>query len=200
MRLCPAADGGQLGRWHRGAGGIRRRGDHQALGAIAPVALHGGQVQLEARSGASGHQVHLGPEAAQELPIAGVGRVAHQHLVTWVDQRGGEQQQGGRGPSRHHHTLGADKHAMRLLVEAGDGLAQGGQAQGAGVGQGRVAAHDALQFGAHGRWRAKVGLAQVEPDHAVAGRFERGGALAELHGQEGCDGLGALGDLHGRAV
>ena len=88
---------------------------------------------------------------------------------------------------------------MRLLVEAGDGLAQGGQAEGAGVGQGRVGG-DALQLGAHGRRCAEVGLTDVEADHPVAGGFERGGAFAELHGQEGGDGLGALRNLHGGAV
>ena len=34
----------------------------------------------------------------------------------------------------------------------------------------------------------------------VAGGLERGSVLAELHGQERGDGLGALRDLHGRAV
>ena len=88
---------------------------------------------------------------------------------------------------------------MGPLIEPRDGFAQGGQAQRAGVGQRRLSRH-ALQLGAHGGWRAEVGLAQVQSDDPVALGLERGGALAELHGQEGGDGLGALGDLHGRAV
>ena len=84
---------------------------------------------------------------------------------------------------------------MGLFVEPGDGLAQRRQAQRPGVRQRHLAGH-ALQLGAHGRRCPEVRLAQVQADDAVAGRFELGGPLAELHGQEGGDGLGALRDLH----
>lgn len=183
------AEGLQLVGGDGGARGVGRRGHHHAARTVRPVRPYRRHVQLEPARGGGGDEGDLGAEALDDLPVAGVGGVADEHLVTGVDERGGGQHERCRGAGGDDDPARIDLDAVLLAVEPRDGLPQGRQSEGRRV-RHRPPVHDLPHRRHDGRGSAEVRFPEAEFDDVVALGGQRGGLLGELHGVEGGDGPG----------
>ncbi len=179
-------DARQLVRQDRCAGGVGRRCQQHATGLFAPVGLHLLGRELEALGRAARDHLRAAVESGDEMPVAGVAGVGHQHFRADLHQHGAGQQQRGRGTGGHHHAARRDVDPVHGLVIAGDGLAQRCDAQRAGV-LGHAAAHGGLGGPHHGLGGGEVGLADPHVDDVAPGALEFGGLLGQLHHVEGVD-------------
>ena len=190
---------------HRGAGRIRRRGDDHAARALAPALLDVLRRQLVALGRAGRHQRRLAAERRDEMAVAGIAGIGHQHFVAFADQRGACQQQAGRGAGGDDDAARVDLDTVRAGVVRRDRLAQRRQAERVGVlggaGADRVDRRLLHQFGG-----GEVRLADAHADHVDAGARQRAGRLDHLHHVERLDRMHALRHLlrarrlHGKMV
>src|SRR5215470_15261685 len=133
---------------------------------------------------------------ADEVRVYGVTGIREEHFVARVEERGEEQEHGGRGAGRDENLIGRDGDAVASAVVIGDGLAEGQDAQAVGIARAAVLESPLGRLPHHGR-RVEVRLAKLEVDDVFALPLELLRALEDLHGQKGLDHLGAAGG-HGR--
>ncbi|MNF75148.1 hypothetical protein D3C84_572040 [compost metagenome] len=156
------------------AGGVARRADEQDLTALPDVGRYGVEVRIEAVLGQA-RQVVRGGTGEQggafvDL-VEGVG-ADHQGVGATVDHRLGKGEQRLAGAVDRQHMLGrvepAGGHAEAALAPAGNGLAQGRQADGGRV-DGELVEVVGQRLGDEVR-RAVLGLADGQGDRLLVSR------------------------------
>jgi hypothetical protein len=163
-----------------GAGRVRRRRQQHAARALAPVCRHLLRRELEALLRAARDHRRAAFEGGDEMAVAGIRGVGHQHFVVALDQHRSGQQQRGRGAGGDDDALRRDVEVVHLPVMARDRRAQFGQAGGGRVLQAAVGHRPAGGHDHRGRG-AEVRLTDAHADDRTALARQLGGQLADLH-------------------
>ncbi|MNQ76720.1 hypothetical protein D3C85_915670 [compost metagenome] len=124
------------------------------------------------------------------MPVARVARIGQQPVLARIHQQGAGQQQRARASRGDHDALRVDVQAVTLLIEAGNGLAQLGNAPRRGVTgfprrQCRLAGLDD-RLG-----RGEVRFADFQVNDVMAGRLQLIGARQQCHDVERFDSAAA---------
>ena len=128
------------------------------------------------------------------MAVGRVTGVGLQPFVARIGEHGQRQHQGAGRAGGDDDALGRYVGPEAVVVEAGDGLAQRGEAQGRRVMH--VAAGQKAAAGLDDRGRAgEVRLADLQVDDVAAFGGQGVGALEDLHHVEGLDVGHAAGDL-----
>jgi hypothetical protein len=196
-------DAAHLVTLDRGARGVGRRRQQHAARARAPGRAHRTGVELEALRGMRRQHHRTAARRGHEVPVAGIARVRHQHLVALVEQRQRHQLQRRRGTRGDHDALGRHFKTEAGAVPAGDGPPQRRQPGGMGV-LGATVGQALLRRMDHPRRCREVRLADVQVDHRPASlrrvaqrpAGDLVGRLGALHHVERLDVIEPRGELH----
>ena len=184
---CQCTDRLQLLEGDRRARGVGGGRQHDRARLRSPRRLGCGPVHLVAAGRTGGCQNDPTAVGLHQLPVAGVGRIGDDDVVTGLGGSSGHQQE-RRGRAGGDDDPGRiDLDAVPVPVEARDGLTQCEQAQGGGVGQ-WPAVHNAAHLLTDRGRGAEVGLAQAELGDRVALRLEDSSTFADAHRIEGLSG------------
>ena len=179
-----AVDGPHFVGRHRRTGGIGRGSQEHAGGIGLPGVVDGRGGELVTGGRGGRQQAGAGPHGRQDVPVARVAGVWHQQFLAGVHHRQTGQLKRRRSPGRDDYAARRHVHAPALSVPAAQGLAQSGQARGAGV-LGMPLSDGRFGGGLHPRRCREIRFADVEVDHP-----RRTGR------QSGSQGMRLLGHLH----
>ncbi len=98
------------------------RGDDERAHPRCPGRLGTRRGQLEIILGANRNLDRFHPHETQHLPIAGIGGIADQHLITRLEQGMEYQLQRPRGAWRHQDPLRGDRRPITAHIVVGDPL------------------------------------------------------------------------------
>ena len=194
--LCDAL---QFFRRYRCTRRVGRGGQQHATCVLAPSRFNLGARQLKAFISCGRYQHCLAFSGADEMPVARVAGVRHQHLVACLDQRKAGQLQRGRCTSRHDDATRFYINFKTRCIPGTDFFTQFAQACRLGV-LGVAVGYRLGSSGLYQRRRCKVWLADVQKNHRLVSMFKlfgHGGCcLGNFHHIKRLYSLGALCDSH----
>ena len=173
-------------RRDRRTGRIRRRRNHHAARVRPPMTFHKFRGQLIVQRGTAGNQPCRAAIERNETPVARIGRVGHQPLVTRIDQGAeGDQHRTGRACG-HGDARRRNLETVVAPVVRADRLAQRLDAERNGV-VGVPAPDRSVRRVHHRRRRGEVRLADIDRDDRAALTRKRVGLARDLHRVERFD-------------